>query len=411
MKVVHVVCGDLRTGGAALGALALHLALLDAGVDSYIITNGPSFDLKNTISIKPRFYQKIKLTMLLIYHKMRLFLTRRDKKSAFNSGKIGFLSYKNYLLQDADIVHLHWINNFIDITNILAINKPLVWTLRDMWVFTGGCHYSLNCTNFKEQCGNCIQLNSNTIHDYSTEILKTKAKLANSNINFVAISKWLESSAKQSSVLKKENIKVIHNCIDTNHFQAADNVSSIKKDLGIPTDKKIILFGARNNSNFYKGTSIFWDSLQYISCDYFIVSFGHLDVRSVPTTYQHIHHNIGYVEHSQLPLIYSCADVFVAPSIQEAFGKTLAESLACSTPVVAFDGSGPRDIINHNINGYLAEFNSAIDLARGIQHIISLSNYHYREYCNAARKSAVQNFSYVSVSSKYIELYRKLLNQ
>ena len=80
-------------------------------------------------------------------------------------------------------------------------------------------------------------------------------------------------------VFLKRKISRLFITIDTVQFKAADNV--YKEDLGIPTDKKIILFGARNNSNFYKGTSIFWDSLQYISCDYFIVSFGHLDVKSV----------------------------------------------------------------------------------------------------------------------------------
>lgn len=109
-----------------------------------------------------------------------------------------------------------------------------------------------------------------------------------------------------------------------------------------------------------------------------------------------------------LRLAYSASDVFVAPSLMDAFGKTLAESMCCHTPVVCFDATGPKDIVNHKLNGYLAKPFDTSDLATGINWVLSDENRH-KELCVKAREKAVACFDIEKVAGQYAELYREIL--
>ena len=141
---------------------------------------------------------------------------------------------------------------------------------------------------------------------------------------------------------------------------------------------------------------------------YYLLFFGKLDeslVRKLGLDYK----NLGYLNDTiSLRLAYSAASVFVAPSIMEAFGKTLTESMACGTPVVAFNATGPQDIINHKINGYLAKpFNSA-DLANGIEWVLEDED-RWKKLSQNAREKVVQEFDIVKVAKKYEDLYKYIL--
>jgi len=107
-----------------------------------------------------------------------------------------------------------------------------------------------------------------------------------------------------------------------------------------------------------------------------------------------------------LRLLYSGADVFVAPSIMDAFGKTIAESMACGTPVVCFDVTGPKDIVTHKIDGYLAKPFDTDDLANGIEWIIN--NEDYDKLCRNAREKVLREFDSKVVARKYIKLYEEV---
>jgi len=110
-----------------------------------------------------------------------------------------------------------------------------------------------------------------------------------------------------------------------------------------------------------------------------------------------------------LALSYSAADLFVGPSLQEAFGQTYIESMSCETPCAAFDYSGPKDMIKHKINGYLAEYKSSQSLADGIKWILE-DEPRAIKLGEAARKKAVKNYSLEIQAKRYLELYKKLLH-
>lgn len=411
VKILHIVSGSTR-GGAARGAYWLHTELRNQGVESQILNNTYVKDFDNSVSTiltGPR--KKLAQYIYTRLDQVILKLYKKRKKSIFSPALLGLNIHKHPLYNWADIIHLHWINNgFVNISQLSKIKKPIVWTLRDMWPFTGGCHYSMNCKKFMAGCGNCTHLNSNKTHDLSHFLVQQKRKHYTKNIHFVGISNWISFEAQNSYLLKEYKVKTIYNNVNCSSFKPIDK-NTAKEILGLDLNKKVILTGAQSLNDSYKGFDKYLETVKLLKDkqDYLFAFFGNLDkklFKNLNIDYK----SFGFITGDiSLRLIYSAADVFIAPSIEEAFGKTLAEAMACGTPVVCFDSTGPKDIVDHLINGYKAEPYSNNDLKKGIEWV--LQNEHYKKLCKEARKKAVSAFDTKLISSQYIELYQEILNQ
>jgi glycosyltransferase involved in cell wall biosynthesis len=312
-----------------------------------------------------------------------------------------------------DIVHLHWINNgTLKIEHLSQIKAPIVWSLHDMWAFTGGCHYDENCDKYKKNCGSCKVLGSNRENDLSRKIWqrkqKTYAKLK--NITIVGLSSWLNSCSQESSLLKDKNHINIPNPIDTSIFKPS-NKSKARKIWNLPTDKKLILFGAMGaTSDPRKGFEELCKALQLLDLQNIeLVIFGSNKPKNPPKLKFKTHY-VGKVNKDMdLASLYNSADVMLAPSLQEAFGQTASEAMACNVPVVAFKTTGLMDIINHRQNGYLAKAFCTTDLKNGIEWV--LNNKNYEEVCKDAREKIVRLFDSKVVAKKYINLYKQILDK
>jgi len=174
MKVVHLVAGGLE-GGAARGAYWLHSSLMKAGVDSFILTNSKcegdnpsvySLSISRLSSLLNRVCNRLLMLPEFFYPNRR--------RHIFSNGIIGCDYLKHPKFLEADIVHLHWINGLVSLQSLKKIDKPIVWTLRDMWPMTGGCHTALNCDRYIVGCGGCPQLMSNSLHDLSSLVILAK---------------------------------------------------------------------------------------------------------------------------------------------------------------------------------------------------------------------------------------------
>jgi len=120
--------------------------------------------------------------------------------------------------------------------------------------------------------------------------------------------------------------------------------------------------------------------------------------------------SLGYLDSTEdLRAAYSAADVFVAPSRMDAFGKTLVEAMLCGTPVVCFDAGGPKDIVEHRVTGYLAEPFSPEDLARGIRWVLEQSPGVQADMCRNAQSQARERFDSRVIAEQYLELYRDIM--
>jgi glycosyltransferase involved in cell wall biosynthesis len=405
MNILHIVAGEL-TGGAARGAYWLHSGLRKLGIDSKIFTNSKiTFDDNTVITISKSRVSKLMNILRNQVDQFFVLFYRKKKKTLFSPGLIGFNFTRHKEYKEADIIHLHWIcGGFVNIRHLKNIHKPIIWTLRDMWPMTGGCHYSMECNKYEIGCGNCPQLNSNHISDLSKITISRKIKYLPKNTNIVGISNAISDSAKKSAVFKHFDIQTIPNNISTDEFFPIDK-DQARQFLGIKTNKRIILTGAANIQDYYKGFDKYLEALHFLDkSKYFLCFFGHIDT-AILKTVEFEHRSFGFFYDSvSLRLLYNCADVFVVPSVMEAFGKTLVESMSCGTPVVCFNTSGPKDIVSHKIDGYKAKPFESEDMAKGIEWVINESD--YGELCKNARKKAIEEFDTMVIAKKYSDLYK-----
>ena len=403
MNILHI-SGANSKSGAGGAALITHNALLELGVKSKILFLAEENSINdNIISYQSiSIVNKIKRKIVSLLERSPTWFYRNKGKQLFSTALFGLSLKSLEIFKWADIIHIHWANHgFIDIAEMAKWNKPIIWTLRDMWAFTGGCHYSFECTKYIQTCGSCPSLKSKKSNDLSTLVFRRKKKyLSKANIHWVAISNWMKRRAEESSICNGSSIPVIFSGIDTKIFHNL-NSAEVRHYFNLPLNKKIILIGAADLTENYKGIDFITSVLKQISSDYVIATFGRGEINSKIFAQQIF--NFGYIESAiELNKLYNVADLFFAPSIAEAFGKTIAEAQSCGVPVVGFRNTGPEDIVEHLKTGYLANYKDGNDLLKGL--LYCLDNSFDKGYI---RERARRLFDINVIAEKYIELYDK----
>ena len=350
-----------------------------------------------------------------------MFFIREKSKSVrflFSIANTGEDISKHDLIKNSDIVHLHWINQgFLSLKSlkkIFKLNKPVVWTLHDMWAFTGGCHHSGSCEKYKTSCRNCPFLRFPWRNDLSHRLWKHKIKInKKADLTIVTCSEWLKKSAIESSILAGKKIISIPNPINTNIFVPTDKLSARKK-FDLQENKKYLMFGAVNVNNYFKGFTYFKEALKLLveqepdmKNKIELVILG----RSTPEVLKELPFKCTIIkkidDEDTMCQLYNAVDVYVTPSLQENLPNTIMESFACGTPVVAFNIGGIPEMVDHKQNGYLAEYLSSNDLANGIRWTLFEAN--TEMLSKNARNKVLENYSEEIVANKYIGLYHELL--
>ncbi|HHY0530094.1 TPA: glycosyltransferase family 4 protein [Vibrio parahaemolyticus] len=410
MNILIVSSSDIN-GGAARAAYRLHKSLLMRDINSQMLVLNKSSDDFSVLGPDSK-YEKIKNAIKPIIDSVPVRLHKNRSLTPFSTSWIRSDSIVKKINElNPDIVHLHWINGgMIRIEDLTKIKAPIVWSLHDMWAFTGGCHYNENCNNFKNVCGKCSVLRSSRDRDLSNWVFKRKRK-AFKNINrlvIVGLSKWLADCAKESMLLKNVPVINLPNPIDTEIFKLSDK--DVARDLwNLPKNKKLVLFGAMGATSDprkgFKELSSAFDKIERDDVEF--VVFG----ASEPSEPPKVGCKVNYVgclsDQISLVSLYNAVDVMVVPSLQENLSNAIMESLSCGTPVIAFDIGGNSDLIEHKINGYLAKPFSGNDLAHGIDWV--LGHEQYLKICKNARKKVIAEFESNVVSCKYIDLYKKCI--
>ena len=321
--------------------------------------------------------------------------------------------------QEADIIHLHWVNqgmlSLSGIRKILASGKPVVWTMHDAWPATAICHLTMGCNKFKSRCHRCRYLpGGGSDNDLSARVWeKKKAVYGTGDISFVACSRWLQMEAKQSALLSGHTVACIPNPIDTRMFHCMDKAKA-RQALGLPLDKRLILFVSQRVTNAYKGMDYLVEACRLLVERHpemreqaaVVILGGHAeevkDALSLPS------YPLGYVSDERKVVdVYNAADVFVLPSLSENLPNTIMEAMACGVPCVGFKVGGIPEEIDHRKNGYVAEYRNGEDLMRGIHWILAEAD--YGALCAQAVRKVAATYSQNSVSLKYIEVYNHAL--
>ncbi len=410
MKLLHINTYDMH-GGAARAAYRLHKALLNEHVDSQMLVKTKSGDDHTVIAAQ----SKVQKLLSPFYRRLDTFLLRRYKNRTadrFSPAIVPFSGMADRInALNPDIVHLHWIcSSTMSIEEIAKIRAPIVWSLHDNWPFTGGCHVRYECEKHKQGCGSCPELGSTQENDLSRRVFNRKSKAFSGirQLAIIGVSKWMADCAAESALFRDRTIRNIPNPLDTGIYAPVPK-NEARALLHLPLDKKLIVFGAINaTGDRRKGFAELIEALDKVQLDDIeFAVFGSSEPKT-PHRFKFKAHYLGQLHDDiSLRLLYSAADVMVVPSLQEAFGQTASEAMACGTPVVAFGHTGLLDIVDHKINGYLAKPFDTADLAAGIEWIITNEN--YEQLCAAAREKVVAKFDSRIVAKQCIDLYTEIL--
>lgn len=389
-------------GGAGIACRRLQAALLEFDVQADLLTreNAPRW---------PFFAERLSFLPF-----------ERDKSVRFSFSLANFGSNlaNHPVVRQADVLHLHWINQgFLSLQNIRQLadlGKPIVWTLHDMWAFTGGCHYSGSCTNYLQACGNCPFLRRPGPNDLSHRVWHRKKQELPANMHFVTCSEWLAERARASALLRDYTIVSIPNPIDTTAFapSSAEERLQFRRQHGIGEASLLVLFVAVKVQDERKGFRFLQQALSELKAKHSdlnleLLVLGHSrqeDMAALP----YPAHLLGMVNDvKQLAKIYGAADVFAIPSLEDNLPNTVMEALACGTPVVGFETGGIPEMVEHRQNGFIAAQGDSAGLAAGIAWV-GENREPLRE---AARKKAMQAYTNTVVAQRYLALYRQLLHQ
>lgn len=416
MQVLIVNTSEL-TGGAAVAANRLKDALNNNGVTAKMLVRDRQTDDKDVITIKKGW----RTHWNLLWERWCIFWHLHFKKSnlfAIDIANAGTDITKMEAFKAADVIHLSWVNQGMlslgNIRKILRSGKPVVWTMHDLWPASSICHYAHGCDGFKMGCGNCPLL-PKTKNDLSARIYKRKKNMyKGKNLSFVACSEWLAGQARESGLITDQSITSIPNPIDSSFF-CPNNKIEAKKQLNLPTDKRIILFVSQRVTDKRKGMEYFVEAISKLSEQYpemkntteIAILGGHAEELVGKLALKV--NSLGYVNDLQkIRLVYSASDVFVLPSLEDNLPNTIMEALACGIPCVGFSVGGIPEMIEHTINGYVAASKDSTDLASGIHWVLEEAD--YQKLSGAAVEKVQACYSQKSVAERYIEVYEKALS-
>ena len=409
MRILHI--NTYQTGGAALCMQRIGKALQQQGVECrYLLMQG--IDNEYT-SIAPgdtdiwsknifvRFFQKIKY-IIGVKPKFIRFRLKLEHALATNKDRIfatlPISSYKSIishpLFQEADIIHLHWIGDFVDYqTFFKKIKKSVVWTLHDLNPLLGCFHF---LDNDKKASKQLLAI------EKECASIKRKSLSNTHDLHIVAISEQMKKAIGHSEVLGKYPITLINNGVNTTKYIHFDK-ANIREELGLKSDQIIFLFSSQTLEDKRKGLKELISALETLKIENsLLICIG--AYHNIPNTSQTIK-CLGFItDNTLLSKYYSSADFFVMPSFQEGFAQTPLEAMSCGTPVIAFPCSGTEELIN-NSNGIICKDFTIEALTEGIQMGLS------RQYNPAKiRKYIEDHFSYEIIANQYKNLYKSILD-
>lgn len=423
MNIVQLNTWDID-GGAARAAYRLHKGLLQQGHQNTLICLTKSSDNTAVLEIaaestdhKPNGLSSDVVQTYGI-NESRTPLSNTLFSFPYPGWDVSSLP----IIQTADLINLHWVARFQSPTTLkklFALNKPVVWTLHDMWAFSGGCHYSAGCPNYETDCAGCPQL-AHDLHGLATAALQDKLEFfAGANLTIVTPSHWLADCARRSRLFRDLRIEVIPNSLETDLFTPIDKAIA-KQKLDISPDTITLLFGAFTTEERRKGfTELLKATQQCLTNPEFrnlaenkrlqLLCFGDPDssLESLPIPVQ----SYGKIASDEmLSVLYAAADVFVLPSLEDNLPNTMLEAMSCGTPVLTFDVGGIPDVVIPGKTGWLVPKKDVMQLAEALLQIV-LHPEMARSMSADCRHFMEEQFSLSVQANRYLALYQDLLGK
>ncbi len=424
MKILMINTSD-HAGGAAIAAMRLLRALRKQGVEAKLLCRDSSLAeadrSDDVVYIKQSWLTKLRFLLERFEIFVRNGFSRKGLFSV-DTARWGndITGLKEF--READVIHLHWVNqamlSFADVDKILRSGKRVVWTMHDMWPFTGVCHQAANCEKWRTECSRCPQLRKPAANDLSCRTFGRKRTLYGAHpgsITFVGCSQWLAGLAQQSPLLTGQTVTSIPNPIDTDFYAPAGtegqpSLAEVRQRLGLPADKRLLLFTAFKVTDPNKGIDYLREALSIlaerepdIAKNLAIVLAGR-EAETLRNAFAIEATPMGYVASTErMRLLYQAADLLLMPTLMDNLPNTIMEAMACGTPCVAFSVGGTPQMVDTGINGYLAACRDSADFAEGIRRVLSSQS--YTALCRNARAKAVKAYAESAVAEQYLKMY------
>lgn len=406
MKVLHI--GFCDGGGAGLGMMNQHQALLKAGIDSQVLVAKKVSSLDSVYEMKPNhsIWSSNKYIYLLekIARRLGLCLTEYDKihhqiykirrkhPVQFSSPITQYDVSTHPLVQEADVINLHYIADFIDWDTFFSkVKKPIVWTMRDENPGLGGFHYKETKQAYNLYYGEIEE---------KLLMVKCRAITRCNQLQIVSLSKSMQEFCHQVDFLACRPNTIIYNVISSETYQFLDRREARKK-LNVQENDIILSFVSCDLTEERKGLTLLLEALDILHDErikLLCVGKSAIEIK---------HKNVillgSIADPHQLSVVYSASDAFVTASSQESFGKTVVEALYCGSPVISMPVGIASEIIDET-NGVLCLNRTPQEIAKGIQKVCAKS---YDSY--AIRDAAIYKFAPEKVAQKYIDLYSSML--
>jgi glycosyltransferase involved in cell wall biosynthesis len=415
-KILHVSVSD-AIGGAARAAQRIHRALVDAGYDSNMrVLQHRTDDDRVRGGAPPGLTSRAvtKTNRLWRSYAERDWATTNPVMHSFGRASAGLADELNG--GGAGVLNLHWVTGMLSVKDIARLEKPIVWTLHDMWAFCGGEHVTDYGPDARFRLG---YLPSNRPSgergpDLNHDTWEAKRRLwMHQRFTVVCPSRWLAECAAGSVLFKDQAIHVIPHPLDTAGVWQPLPREVARAFLRLPAGTKLVLVGAeRGIREPHKGGDVLREMIPraaQLSPDGFeLMVYGQSgpepgDRWPVPV------HWLGTIRDDRiLVAAYSAADAVVVPSRQESFGLVASEAQACGIPVAAFDATGLPDVVIHGETGWLAKPFDADDLAKGLLWILEDGD-RWTALARAARAQAVKRFAAPLIAGRYAEVYAQAL--
>lgn len=403
MKVLFINTADIKGGAALLADSLSELLINKDDLEIRFLVSQKFSDKNNVIATRSKpvwFLEKCFSKFTNLFGFQYYFIP-------ISSSKI--LKYASGF--EPDLIHLHNIHGGYFQTDLLpklAKIAPVVWTFHDMFPITGHCAYSFECEKWKNGCGNCERLDiyPSIKKDRTNALWNYKNKFFNSaNFTIVTPSLWLKKCVEES-FFKNKDIRLIYNGIDLENFKKTDK-SEARKKLGLPENKKIVLFSANGGvKNPFKGGEFVFQAFEKLKNRNDIL-FLNIGGESNQKSENWL--DFGYVNDPKtMAKLYSAADIYLFPTLAETFGMTVVEAMSCGLPVVTFKTGGVPEIVENEKSGFVVEYKNGEKLVEALEKL--LDNDELREKMAENAVAASKKFSSERMADEYFELYKELLH-
>ena len=403
MKILHISFSD-SNGGAAIAAFRLNnLMNRYAKVNSKMLVLVKGSEEHSVVSLT-----QMSLLFVRISNKFNNIIgTKKKRFGLFSFAYSGIDVFKHKMIKNSDVIYIHWINNGMlslsQLKKIFSLGKPTYIFCHDMWSFTGGCHQSNGCQEYKNSCNQCFYFDNKLMHNLVKSRLVAKKNMYKqfSNINLILPSKMFFNMALDSDVIHKTKIHHIPNTIDTDKFIPIQKINN---------GKIRILYGAMGGkSNPYKGWShfmylienidpIFKDKIEVFLFGY---DFAENELLEFPVKTK----SYGLINNEEdMVKIYQNADIFIFPSLQESFGQTLLEAMSCGVIPLSYDVGVASELIINESNGYIVEVGNKEKLLSSFHKLLKSEN------LSLIKTKSRQQISSYFLSKNLIESHMSLIN-